>query len=291
MYTVLNVTGHSPNGGNIGLAIDNFETACRLAHKFQFEGVNIDLHEKEAISLTDKKELLTHYNLIPASSACSLKLTDDVTDKEFKDSLKVFEKDAEALNFLGCQLFTYSLDPFGSRLTYYDHFRLLVQRLKKVKTILEDHKIKLAIEFIGPTTRRHNVAYDFIHTIDGVRGLIAAAELEGHVGLTIDAYHWATSGAGILDLMHLETESILYVELNDADSQINQFSLSEYARELPLATGVVDVEGLLKELGRKQYEGPICIEPRNETISKMPPEEAIKVIKESLDDCMRILML
>ena len=291
MYTVLNVTGGSPHSGNMGHIIDNFEVACRLAHKYQFEGINIDLHPENPISLTDIKGLLTHNNLIPASAACSLKLTDDISDKDFKESLKIFEKDAEAMNFIGCNTFTYNLAPFGEHLGYYDYFRLMVQRLKKVKSILADHNVKLAIEFVGPTTRRHNAPHDFIHTMDGVRSLIAAAELEGLAGFVIDAYQWTTSGAGILDIMQLEIDSVLYVELSDGESRFDIFTMPEFSRALPLNTGSVNAEGLIEELSRKHYQGPICIEPWNDKISKMDPDEAIKIIKASLDDCMRIALL
>jgi L-ribulose-5-phosphate 3-epimerase UlaE len=56
-----------------------------------------------------------------------------------------------------------------------------------------------------------------------------------------------------------------------------------------LTTGVVNVEGLLEELTRKHYKGPICIEPWNAKLKSMEPEEAVKAVKASLDDCMRIV--
>jgi sugar phosphate isomerase/epimerase len=149
--------------------------------------------------------------------------------------------------------------------------------------------VKLAIEFVGASTRRMNVPHDFIHTIDGVRSLVAAADLDNHAGLVIDSYHWTASGGSILDIMHLDTDFILYVELNDGSARYDIYTLPENSRELPLTTGIVNAEGLLEELTRKHYNGPICIEPWNEKISQMPPEDAVKLIKNSIDDCMRIV--
>lgn len=288
MYTVLNVTGEL-HSGNIGFVLDNFETVCQLAAKFHFDGVNIQLHEKDSLPLAEKKGILTRYNLIPATCACSVLLTEYFSDHEFKKSLKIFEKDAEALHYLGCNTVTLSIDPFAHQYNFYDNFRLISQRLKKMKPILEANSLKLALEFIGAPTRRMNVPYDFIHTIDGVRCLIASAEMETCAGFMLDAYHWTASGGSILDIMHLPTDYILYVELSDASARYDLYTMPEYERELPLTTGMVNVEGLLEELTRKHYKGPIALEPWNAKIKSLEPEEAVRTIKNSIDDCMRIV--
>ena len=80
---------------------------------------------------------------------------------------------------------------------------------------VEAHTVRLGLEFIGPTTMRRQRRFDFIHTLDGVRALIAAAHAQNCVGLKLDAFHWYTSGAGLLDIEKLSAEEVVYVEVND----------------------------------------------------------------------------
>ena len=41
-----------------------------------------------------------------------------------------------------------------------------------------------------PTETRIHSKYDFIHTIDGVRCLISAADLYQNAGFKLDIHHW-----------------------------------------------------------------------------------------------------
>lgn len=283
MYSVLNVSGDTKHCGNLGHVVDDFAQACSLAKKYGFQGINIDVKNDDLFSLEEKKELLAEFGLIPAASGSPLKLYENNTLQEFEESLKVFEKEAKSLQFLGCRVVLCYVPPFSEQLNFNDYFILFSNRLKKIKSILGDHELKLGLEFIGPTETRLHSHYDFIHTIDGVRSLIASADLYGLAGIKLDIHHWANSGAGLLDLKHLDREYILYVELNDGLKGYDIFHMPEFTRELPSTTGTSDLNGFLSELKEKNYEGPICIEPWNEEIKNMSLEKAIKTVKDSLD--------
>lgn len=286
MYKVLNITGDITHCGNMGHVICDFSKGCFLARKYGFDGINIDLHSDSTTSLAQKKELLDKYNLIPAAYGSPLKLYDSDSDEEFDQSLRVLEKDAISLKYLGCKIILCYLPPFAEHLNFYANFNQMSERLNKIKPVLEENGLKFALEFIGPTETRLHTKYDFIHTIDGVRCLIASSGLDGLAGFKLDVHHWAYSGAGLLDLKHLEVDSILYVELNDGLEGYDLFNMPEFTRELPMKTHVTNVSNFLGELIRKNYTGPICVEPWNEEIKKMPLEDAIQLVKNSLDTCL-----
>lgn len=285
MYTVLNTTGDITHCGNMGHVIGDFSKACFLARKYNFDGINIDLNS-DSTSLAQKKELLEKYHLIPAAYGSPLRLYDSDTNEEFEQSLRVLEKEAKSLKYLGCKIILCYLPPFSEHLNFNANFNLMSERLRRIKPILEENGLKFALEFIGPTETRVHTKYDFIHTIDGVRCLIASSGLDGFAGFKLDVHHWANSGAGLLDLKHLEVDSILYVELNDGLEGYDLFSMPEFTRELPMKTHVTAVSSFLCELIRKNYIGPICVEPWNEEIKKMPLEDAIQIVKKSLDVCL-----
>ena len=135
---------------------------------------------------------------------------------------------------------------------------------------------------------RRERRFDFIHTIDGIRALIAAADAQHCVGIKLDAFHWYTSGAGLLDIEKLRAEEVVYVEVNDGlKGDYNRFTSPEFERELPGATGVIDLTGMLQQLDALGFDGPIVVEPWNAHLRAMGPADAIEKAKIALDRCLQ----
>lgn len=290
MYPILNLTapiGTLNHCGHIGHIVNDFEKICYLANKYQFEGINIDLTVLNSLTISKGKELLSKFNLKPVSFGIPLDLFG--SQKEFVQNLPEFELQAKQANEIGCNLTLCYLPPFADDLNFNDLFIQTSNRLRELKPILEKYDIKIGFEFIGPTETRRSTKYDFIHTIDGTRALIASAGLYGYGGFKLDVHHWQNSGASLLDIHHLDLEYILYVELNDGLPGYDIFTIPEFERELPFTTGVTKVEEFLKALHQKGYQGPVCVEPWNQGIQNMPLEDAIKTVKESLNQSLSFI--
>ncbi|OCR01942.1 hypothetical protein BCD67_05525 [Oscillatoriales cyanobacterium USR001] len=284
MYSVLNITDDITHCGNIGHVVNDFQQICDLAHKYRFDGINIDLSLPNPLSPAECKELLNQMNLKPVAFGFPVKLFD--SQKEFEESLPEFQSQARRASEIGCHLTLCYIPPFSNDLNFNDRFIQTSDRLRELKSILEKYDIKIGFEFIGPTETRLNSKYDFIHTIDGTRALIASAGLYGYGGFKFDIHHWQNSGAGVLDIHHMDLEYLLYIELNDGLPGYDIFTIPEFERELPFTTGVTDIENFLKALRKKGYQGPVAVEPWNQGIKNLPLEEALKTVKESLDRCL-----
>ena len=77
------------------------------------------------------------------------------------------------------------------------------------------------------------------------------------------------------------------VEVNDGlDGDYDRFTLPEFQRELPGATGTIDLTGMLRTLDTLGFDGPIVVEPWNEQLRKMSPSDAIEKTKIALDRCL-----
>lgn len=290
MYPILNLTapiGTLNHCGHIGHIVNDFEKICYLANKYQFEGINIDLTVLKSLNIYECKQLLSQLNLKPVSFGIPVDLFG--SQKEFAQNLPEFELQAKQANEIGCHLTLCYLPPFADDLNFNDLFIQTSNRLRELKPILEKYDIKIGFEFIGPTETRRSTKYDFIHTIDGTRALIASAGLYGYGGFKLDVHHWQNSGAGVLDIHHLDLEYILYVELNDGLPGYDIFTIPEFERELPFTTGVTKVEEFLKALHQKGYQGPVAVEPWNHGIKNMPLEDAVKTVKESLDKSLSFI--
>ncbi|WGL58622.1 TIM barrel protein [Pigmentibacter sp. JX0631] len=291
MYTVLNITkdhdaNNSKMSSNLGHEELDFYQSCKLAKKHGFKGINIDL-EYPKYSATEMKFFLNEFELKPVSFHLTVKL--EGTELEYTESLKRFKQQAKMAEKIGCFLALKYIPPFSEKLNFDKNFRLYMQRLNTLKNILVDHNIKIAFEFIGPAETRINSKFDFIHTIDGVRSLISASDIYDYAGFKLDIHHWQHSGAALLDLQHLDIQSILYLELNDGLIGYSSFNMPEFKRKLPLQTGVNDVKGFLTILKQKGYLGPVAVEPWDIEISELPLEEAIFLAKKSLDDSFAVI--
>ena len=272
-----------PHCGSIGHVLP-FEESCRLAEQFGFDAVNADRSYLREHGPGKVARLLAQHGLVPAAFAFSAAFHGTYTDREFSQSLEGFEQDLALGAEAGFRRCVGYVQPSSDTLDYYDHFALLCSRLRGVSKLLARYDVRLGLEFIGPTTMRLARRFDFVHTLDGLRALIAAAEAEKCVGFKLDAMHWYTSGAGLLDIEKLSPEEIVYVEINDGlKGDYGRFTLPEFERELPGATGTIDVAGMLRGIDALGFNGPVVVEPWNVQLRAMKPSDAIAMVKKALD--------
>ena len=275
-----------PHCGSLGHVLP-FRESCALAEQFGFDAVNADRDFLQSYGPETTSALLESHHLEPGAVAFSAAFNTCFSDKEFEKSLSLFENDLSLAKKAGFKRCVGFVQPSSDELTFHEHFALLCKRLQVVTPILKTCDVRLGLEFIGPTTMRTTPENDFIHTLDGIRSLIAAADAQDQVGIKFDSLHWHTSGAGLLDIEKLSHKEIVYVELNDGlKGDYNRFTLPEFERELPGATGVIDLNGMLKKLDHIGFYGPVVVEPWNESLRRMAPQDAVRVAKEALDTCL-----
>lgn len=273
----------APHCGSIGHVLP-FPESCRLAQQLGFDAVNADRGFLKAHGAAHGADLLAQHNLEPAAFAFSAAFHACHDESAFQRSLSRFEQDLAVCREAGFTRCVGYVQPADDTLDFYGHFTTLCRRLKRVVPLLEAYDVRLGLEFIGPTTMRLRRKYDFIHTLDALRGLVAAAEARHCVGFKLDTMHWHTSGAGLLDIEKLSPEEVVYVELNDAlEGDYDRFTLPEFERELPGASGVIDVAGMLGRLDAIGFRGPVVVEPWNDALRRLPPAKAAAKVKQALD--------
>ena len=77
------------------------------------------------------------------------------------------------------------------------------------------------------------------------------------------------------------------MEINDGlKGDYDRFTLPEFQRELPLATGTVNLVGMLQKLDAMGFQGPVVVEPWNAPLREMSSEDAVKKVKLALDSCL-----
>ena len=208
-----------PHVGTIGKHVA-FEPSLELAQRYGFDAVNLDVDYLQQHGADRVRQLLHEHGLRPGGFRFPVKITDEGDEELFRKGLAQFEKEAPLCAAAGYRVCAMHILPwsFTGRMPFGEHFRLTVSRLQQVLPLLRQHDIHLGLEFLGSFGNRRGAAHDFIHTVEGVRCLAAAAGAESHVGLKLDVHHcWAVND-GLDELVTLQPRDIAYVELNDSMS-------------------------------------------------------------------------
>lgn len=213
----------------------------------------------------------------------------------FRQEQNVFEQTSKPLGRMiaGLQkggvtrMYTW-ISPFSDQLPYVRNFRLHTVRLKELARLLEDHGIRLGLEYVAPRTSWINRRFPFIHNLAEMRELIAEIDAP-NIGLVMDCWHWWHAGETSDDILKLKGNEIIAVDVSDAPNGKPKEQLPDNRRELPCATGVIDIGAFLSALNRIGYDGPVRAEPFNRSVSLLPREQSSAAVAESLKKAFALI--
>jgi sugar phosphate isomerase/epimerase len=203
-------------------------------------------------------------------------------DAVFADGMKAFPGYVSGLKRAGVQRVTTWVMPMHIERTYRKNFEVHAKRLRDVAAVLSDGGLRLGLEYIGPKTLWAAQRYPFLHTMAEMKELIAEIG-KPNVGFVLDSWHWYTSGDTGPDLLTLRPSDIVSVDLNDAPVGLSVDQQVDSRRELPAATGVIDVKTFLSSLKKIGFEGPVRAEPFNEPLRRMVADDALAATIAAID--------
>jgi sugar phosphate isomerase/epimerase len=191
----------------------------------------------------------------------------------FSSGMAAFPAYARGLQRAGVRKVTTYVLPRSDTLTYLANFKLHATRLRSIAGVLGDSEIRFGIEYVAPKTLWTTGRYPFVHTMAEMRELIAEIN-RPNVGLVLDSWHWYHAGDTAADIAALPADAVVSVDLNDAPLGVPKDQMVDNHRELPGATGVIDIRAFLSALESIGFHGPVRAEPFNEAVRQMPPAVA-----------------
>ncbi|HUT89091.1 MAG TPA: sugar phosphate isomerase/epimerase family protein [Thermoguttaceae bacterium] len=260
--------------GAIGVKADLRE-AIRLAHQYGFESVEPSAPTLAKLSDAELGELLADLkgkNLVWGAAGLPVDFRGD--ESKFQDDLKQLPDLAAALQRAGVTRVGTWISPTHNSLTYVANFRQHARRLHEVAKILGDCGQRFGLEYVGPKTSWTKGRYPFVHTMAETKDLLAEIGRD-NVGFVLDSWHWYTAEETEADLLTLTGHDVVACDLNDAPAGIPVDEQMDGSRELPAATGVIDLAAFLGALVKIGYNGPVRAEPFNKKLLAMPNEEAM----------------
>ena len=260
--------------GTIGVKADQLE-AIDLAVKYGFEAVEPQVNYLASLSDGQMAQLngqLKAKGLVWGASGMGANFRGG--DEEFSKGLKALPAQAKALQRAGVTRMGTWLSPAHDSLTYRANFQIHVRRLRDIASVLEDHNLRLGLEYVGPKTSWTSKRYPFIHTMAETKELLGEIGKK-NLGFMLDSWHWFTAQETEGDLLSLRSDQVVTVDLNDAPAGIPVEQQVDSKRELPAATGVIPVGVFLNALNKIGYDGPVRPEPFNAELRQLPKEEAV----------------
>lgn len=260
--------------GSIGVSVKSQKELNELAAKHGFESVEPRGEEFAGMTPNEVEFILGDRDSKKlAWAAAGLPVDFRKDEATFRDGLAKLPRIAAALQDVGAKRMGTWLMPSHDTLTYKQNFKQHADRLREIAKILADHDIRLGLEYVGTQLLLVKGRYPFLHTLAETRELIAEIGT-GNVGLVLDTWHWWTANDTVDDLLTLKNEDVVTVDLNDAPVGLEKRDQQDNARELPAATGVIDVAGFVKALIQIGYDGPIRPEPFNKPLNELENDAA-----------------
>ena len=195
------------------------------------------------------------------------------TDEAFAAGVAQLPGNARALQRVGVRRVTTYILPMSNTRPYLENFKFHAARLGRAARILADSGIRVGIEYVAPKTLWASQRYPFVHTMAEMRELISEIG-QPNVGLVIDSWHWFHAGDSAADIAALRPSDIVSIDLNDAPKGVPKDQMVDGNRELPASTGVIDVMAFRGALEKIGFDGPVRVEPFNEAVRQMSPDQA-----------------
>lgn len=264
------------NPGNIGIRATQSELLdMAIAHGYEaIVSMPDDLAAFSDAQLSAFRQKMDTHEITWGSTNLPVEFRQD--EERFQRDLSALKIAARTLEQAGAtRMNTWVLNGHQG-LTYRQNFTQHTDRLSACAEILQAHGIRLGLEYVAPKTSMIKFRYPFIRTLAEMRELINSIGAP-NAGLVLDSFHWYCAEDTTDDIRTLNKEDIVTVDLNDARADLSRDEQLDGTRELPLATGVIDMQGFLNALVDIGYNGPVRSEPFNQALKDMEDEEALKV--------------
>lgn len=261
----------NPASAGGGLPLDQY---VALAARHGFLAADFNLLEAHKLGLEQAAAIFESNGILPGAFGLTVEWRKD--EDTFREGLEQLPEIAKFAQDLDCQRCCTWVLPDGG-VPAAEYSATSTRRFVEIAKILADNGVRLGLEFIGPHHFRQNPSNIWFYDIMG--GLAVADEINSqtgieNVGLLVDCYHWHTAQNSTMDLASIPLEQVIHVHINDAPAGVAIPDLLDGVRELPGATGAIDIVGFLSTLAALGYDGPVAVETFSEQLRQMTPEEA-----------------
>lgn len=274
--------------GAIGVAASDLDSSIANAARHHFRGLEINIAQvAESIDLNGIDLTVAKFEAAGVLPAVFGPPDFRGSQESWVDGLSRLPRLAAAAKAVGCHRAATWIMPCSNERAFDANMRFHIERLKPIANLLGENGISFGLEFVGPKTLRDSQKYPFVHTMEAM--LEMGHKVGPNMGLLLDSFHWYTSHGTVHELRQVPREKIVYVHLNDGSSGREADEQIDGERDLPGATGVIDLTAFIHTLKELHYDGPCAVEPFKASLKELSDDEArLQAVKSSLDAALAL---
>ena len=272
------------NLSTIGLPLSGRPSELiELALSFGFDAMDIDIvdfrQQAEAFGVPHARRLMVSARLKAGVFHLPVDLSGD--DADFDRDVAVLPKFLEFAAATEAHRAVARIAPASDEHSFKDFFELHRRRLDALGDLLAPHGIMLGLAVTPEAEAREGKAHQFIHTVEGLLGLVAVAH--GQVGAVADAWALHVNGEPLELIEKAPRGRLVEVRLSDAPREATGPALTHAQRLMPAETGVIDNAGLLRHAKAAGFDGPVTPWADRATLTGRGREKIVRLAGDRLD--------
>jgi sugar phosphate isomerase/epimerase len=173
------------------------------------------------------------------------------------------------------------LQPASDEHSFKDFFELHRTRLHTLGDLLAPHGVTLGLAITPERTAREGKAHEFIHTYEGLLGLVAVSHPQ--IGAVIDAWALFITGESPEVIGRVPAGRLVEVRLSDAPKDVAAADLEPTQRLLLGETGVIDAAAVLTQATAAGFEGPVTPWAARATFAGRGREKLVRLAGERME--------
>jgi sugar phosphate isomerase/epimerase len=254
-----------------------------LALSFGFDAMDIDIldfrQQAEAFGVAHARRLMVSARLKSGVFHLPVHLAAD--EATFTEEMAALPKLLELAEATEAPRAVATVAPASDEHAFKDLFELYRTRLHAVGDLLGPRGIALGLAIAPEAEAREGKAHAFIHTYEGLAGLVATAH--PRVGAVVDAWALHATGEPLDVIASLPAGRIVEVRLSDAPREKPGESLTHADRLMPGDTGVVPAAEVLRRAQAAGFDGPVTPWADRSTLAGRGREKIVRLAGDRLE--------
>ena len=254
-----------------------------LSLSFGFDAMDIDLldfqQQAEAFGVPHARRLMVSARLKSGTFHLPLDLTADEAD--YKEQLAALPKRLELAAAAEAARAVTTVAPASDERSFKDFFELYRKRLNDVGDLLAPHGIMLGLNIRPEAEAREGKTHQFIHTFEGLLGLVAVAH--DRVGAIVDAWALHVTGEPLEMIARVPQGRLVEVRLSDAPRDVAAAEMNHTHRLMPGDTGVIPMGAVLAQAKAAGFDGPVTPWADRSTLVGRGREKIVRLAGDRLE--------
>jgi sugar phosphate isomerase/epimerase len=254
-----------------------------LALSFGFDGMDIDIldlqKQAQVYGVEHARRLMVSARLKSSLFQLPVRLGGD--EAAFEADLAELPAWLELAAASECPRTVATLAAGSEEHSFKDFFELHRTRLHAIGDLLAPHRIMLGLAIQPESSARAEMPNGFIHTFEGLIGLVSVAH--ERVGAVVDAWALHVTGEPLDLIAKVPAGRIVEVRLSDAPRGTAAADLAKTDRLMPGDTGVIPTGPVLQAAQAAGFDGPATPWADRSTLAGRGREKIVRLAGERME--------